>query len=209
MQLLAVFLLVVLGLTFLAVPTFGAGWAWDADNGLGFAALAGLLYLSIPGIARRDVRAHQRLSYAVLAVILLHALWFLLADPAALEYIKPGAPAYMWTGLLSVLLLFVLMMLAQMPTRARVHRSYGVFRYWHRVLGAAVVLLSAHHVVFSGYYLRNGWQLAALATLLLLVLAGGGLWRWLPPLRRSTPVTLLSMSLLAALAFSAIRNLGL
>ncbi|MEM1090746.1 MAG: ferric reductase-like transmembrane domain-containing protein [Pseudomonadota bacterium] len=208
MQLLAVFLVAVLGLTFFAMPTVGAGWAWDADNALGFAALAGLLYLSIPGIARRDIRAHQRLSYSVLAVILVHALWFLFADPAAVEYIKPGAPGYMWTGLGAVLLLFVLTMLASMPTRARFHRNYGVFRHWHRMLAAAVVLLSAHHVVFSGYYLRNGWQLAGLSSLVALVLLGGGLWRKLPPLRRSTPATLLSMSFLAALAFATIRNFG-
>ena len=33
---------VVFLITFIAAPTMGAGWFWDAGNGTGFAAFAGL-----------------------------------------------------------------------------------------------------------------------------------------------------------------------
>ena len=47
-------LLTLLGVflaTFIATPTLGAGWAWDIGNGLGFMAMAGLLYLCISSSA--------------------------------------------------------------------------------------------------------------------------------------------------------------
>jgi hypothetical protein len=53
--LLATFAAVFL-LTFIATPTMGAGWFWDAGNALGFAAFAGLLYLTITSSRRLDVR---------------------------------------------------------------------------------------------------------------------------------------------------------
>ena len=66
--------------TFLAAPTMGAGWFWDAGNGLGFAAFGGLLYIGITSCKRPDIRAHQILGYTVLFVAVTHALWFLLGD---------------------------------------------------------------------------------------------------------------------------------
>ena len=46
-------------LTLLAAPTLGSGWLWDLGNGLGFAAFAGLLYLTASGRLLRDPRAHR------------------------------------------------------------------------------------------------------------------------------------------------------
>ena len=127
---LAAFFAAVWLITFLAAPTMGSGWAWDADNALGFAALVGMLYLTTPGGARRDVRTHEWVGYTVLAIALVHAGWFLLADGAAVEYIKPAAPAYMWTGIGSFLFLTLLVVLAVMPTRLKAHKSYEAFRQW-------------------------------------------------------------------------------
>ena len=71
-------ILAVFAVTFLASPTMGAGSFWDAGNAFGFAAFAGLLYLTITSSRRLDVRAHQLLGYAVLSTAVLHAFWFLL-----------------------------------------------------------------------------------------------------------------------------------
>ena len=64
----------------------GAGIFWDAGNALGFAAFAGLLYLTITSSRRLDVRAHQLLGYGVLAVAVAHAFWFMLGDGAVIDY---------------------------------------------------------------------------------------------------------------------------
>lgn len=101
-------LAIVFLITFLGAPTMGAGWFWDAGNGIGFAAFGGLLYLTITSNRRLDVRAHQVLGYAVLLLVVAHAFWFLLGDATVVEFIKFGAPDYMWLGMVSLVLFIVL-----------------------------------------------------------------------------------------------------
>ncbi len=108
-------LAVVFATTLLATPTMGAGWFWDTGNAIGFAAFGGLLYLTITSVRRPDVRAHQVLGYGVLVVAVAHAFWFLLGDAAAVEFLKPGAPDYMWLGVVSLLALGILMTVALLP----------------------------------------------------------------------------------------------
>ena len=131
--LLATFSAVFL-ITFLAAPTMGAGWFWDAGNAFGFAAYSGLLYLTVTSSRRLDVRAHQVLGYGVLLVAAVHAYWFMLGDAAVVEFMKTGAPDYMWHGIVGTILLGVLITVARLPDRLRVHKDYAAFRYWHRVL---------------------------------------------------------------------------
>lgn len=45
---LAVFVALVFAATFLVLPRNGGGWFWEAGNGLGFLAFAGLLFQMIP-----------------------------------------------------------------------------------------------------------------------------------------------------------------
>ncbi len=146
---------VVFLITFLAAPAMGAGWFWDAGNGIGFAAFAGLLYLTITSNRRLDVRAHQILGYAVLLLAVAHAFWFLLGDATAVEFIKIGAPDYMWLGIVSLILFIVLMTTANVPDRSRVHQNYPSFKYWHRVLTIAMIASAAYHVVVSNFYLGS------------------------------------------------------
>ena len=121
-------------ITFFAAPTMGAGCFWDTGNGLGFAAFAGFLYLTITSSRRLDVRAHQVLGYAVFFLALLHAFWFLLGDAAVVEFVKPGAFEDMWLGVIGLLSLGILMTVALVPDRLRVHKDYPAFKYWHRVI---------------------------------------------------------------------------
>ena len=182
----------------------GAGWGWDFANALGLAALVGMLYLSLPGQPRRDVRLHERLGYAVLTLLFAHALWFLLFDAAAVEFIKPNAPAYMWTGVASLLIVVALIVLARMPRRRSVHSSHSLFRYLHLSLSIAAMGLAAHHVIVSGFYLRTIAQTSAFIGLLLAVLVARPIVRWSH--ETVSPQAFLAMSTVAIVAFALVRN---
>ena len=191
-------------IAFLAAPKMGAGWGWDSASALGFAAIAGMLYLSIPGQPRRDVRLHEQLGYAVLSLLLGHALWFLLFDAAAVEFVKLDAPIYMWTGILSLCTVLALVVTARLPRRQRVHRSHTVFRYWHLGLAIVAMALAAHHVIASGFYLRTGVQILAFLALLVVIVAA----RSVVLKRRATasPAAFLALSAAAIVVFTALRN---
>jgi predicted ferric reductase len=196
-------------LTFLAAPTMGAGWFWDAGNGLGFAAYAGLLYLTITSSRRLDVRAHQVFGYAVLLLALLHAFWFLLGDAAAVEFIKPGAPDYMWLGVAGLLLLGVLITVALIPDRLRVHKDYPAFKYWHRVLAIVTIACITYHIVVSDFYLATWYQAALFVTLAVAVSFGRMYWIRLGQLPIASVSIYLLLSVMLTAAFAAVRNLPL
>jgi hypothetical protein len=198
---------VVFLITFLAAPTMGAGWFWDAGNGIGFAAFAGLLYLTITSNRRLDVRAHQILGYAVLLLAVGHAFWFLLGDATAVEFMKIGAPDYMWLGMVSVVLLAVLITTANVPDRLRVHKSYPSFKYWHRVLTVAMIASAAYHIIVSNFYL-DAWYQAGLFILISIgVCLGRAYWIKLGQIAIASPAAYLAISAILTGAFAGLRNL--
>lgn len=209
MKLLLATLGVVFLITFIAMPTMGAGWFWDAGNGLGFAAFAGLLYLSITSSRRLDVRAHQVLGYAVLFLALLHAFWFLLGDAAAVEFLKPGAPDYMWLGIIGLLLLGILITVALVPDRMRVHKDYAAFKYWHRVIAIVTIACITYHIVASAFYLATWYQAVSFVILAVVVSSGRMYWIKLGQLPIATVSAYLLLSILLTAAFAAARNLPL
>jgi len=200
---------IVFLITFLSAPTMGAGWFWDAGNGLGFAAFAGLLYLTITSTRRLEVRAHQVLGYAVLFLALMHAFWFLLGDAAAVEFIKPGAPDYMWLGIVGLLLLGILITVALLPDRIRVHKDYPAFKYWHRVIAIATIACIAFHVIFSAFYLATWYQAALFGSLAVVVSFGRMYWIKLGQLPIATVSAYLVLSFMLTAAFAAVRNMPL
>lgn len=198
----------VLAISFLDAPVLGSGWAWDADNGLGFAAFAAVLFLSVQGTAQRNVRLHEVLGYTVLVVAVVHALWFLLFDAAAVEYLRVGAPAYMWTGLAALILLVLLVLIAMLPARFALHKSYKAFRLVHRGIAIAGVCLALHHMIASGFYLRTWYQGVLLVLLAVAVLCGPRLRGSLMPPAKLTPGGLVVISIVGAVLFTLIRNFG-
>lgn len=204
--LLATFVL-VFGLTMLARPTMGAGWFWDAGNGFGFAACAGLLCLMLTSSRRLDVRAHQLLGYAVLLLAVVHAFWFLLGDAAFAEFLKPGAPDYMWLGVAGMLLLFFLVVSALLPERMRLYRDYPAFKYWHEVQAVACVAAVSYHVMRSGFYLGSWYQVMLFTGLASLVIFGRRLVVRFGQLDIARPTAFVFVSLAFTAAFVAIRNL--
>jgi hypothetical protein len=205
-----IILLITLGVvfltTFLAAPTMGAGWFWDTGNGLGFAAFGGLLYIGITSCQRPDVRAHQILGYTVLCVAAAHALWFLLGDAAAIEYVKIGAPDYMWLGIAGLVLLFLLVNIAQMPDRLRVHKNYSAFRYWHRVLAVATIACCTYHIVVSDFCLATAYQAVLFIILAAIASFGRAWWVKLGQLTIATPSAFLLVTVLLSGLFTVIRN---
>ena len=204
--LLAVFTAVFLP-TLLAAPTMGGGWFWDAGNGLGFAAFAGLIYLGIGSYRRIDVRAHRLLGYTVLFIAVAHALWFLLGDAAAIEFIKFSAPGYMWFGIVGLILLFVLVIISLLPDRLKVHKNYPVFLYWHRVLAIATVACCVYHIVVSNFYLATWYQAVLFITVAMVTSLGRPWWIKFGPLPVVTPAAMMLVTLVFAGIFSLIRNL--
>lgn len=204
--LLAIFF-AVFAATLLAAPTMGAGWFWDAGNAIGFAAFAGLLYLSITSNRRLDVRAHQVLGYAVLIVAALHAFWFMLGDAAVVEFMKLGAPDYMWHGVVSVLLLGLLVTIALVPDRLRVHTDYAAFRYWHRVIAIATIATATYHIVVSNFYLRAWYQMLLFTLFAVFAAFGRTYWIKLGQLPIARVPLYLAVSLAFAALFATLRNL--
>lgn len=194
-------------ITFIATPTMGAGWFWDAGNAFGFAAFAGLLYVTITSSRRLDIRAHQLLGYGVLVVAVVHAFWFMLGDGAVVEFMKLGAPDYMWHGIVSILLLGYLMTVALVPDRFRVHRDYPAFKYWHRVVAIITIGTATYHIVVSNFYLGTWYQGLLFALLAVAVAFGRAYWIKLGQLPIAKTSVYLAVTIVAAVAFAAIRNL--
>lgn len=198
---------VVFSLTFLATPTMGAGWFWDAGNGLGFAAFAGLIYLTITSARRIDVRAHQVLGYGVLFVAIAHVFWFMLGDGAVVEFMKLGAPDYMWHGIASFLLLGFLITVALVPDRFRVHKNYPSFRYWHRVVAIATIGTATYHIVVSNFYLGAWYQGLLFALLAIAVVFGRAYWLKLGQIPVARTSMYIVTSLAVAAVFTVVRNI--
>ena len=209
MKTLVATLAVVFLLTFLAAPTMGGGWFWDAGNALGFAAFGGLLYLTITSYRRLDVRAHQVFGYGVLIIAIAHAFWFLLGDAAMTEFLKPGAPDYMWLGVVSLLLLGILMTVALVPDRMRVHKTYPAFKYWHRVVAIATIAAATYHIVVSNFYLGAWYQAVLFVVVAVAVASARPYWARLGQIRIVGNATYLLFSAIFGAAFVAIRNLSL
>ncbi len=182
-------------ITFTAAPTMGAGWLWDLGNALGFATMAGMLCLMIAGNSRCEVRAHEMLGYAVLLVALIHALWFLLFDAAAVEFVMPDAPAYMWAGIAALALVAILVVQAN-----------RALRRWHLHLSVLAIGMAAYHIVSSGLYLRTGYQVFAFVTLIALAAFvprhGFGSRR----ITMTTSGAYLAVCAIGTFLFAAIRN---
>ncbi|MGI9204656.1 MAG: ferric reductase-like transmembrane domain-containing protein [Woeseiaceae bacterium] len=209
MKALVATLAVVFVVTFLAAPTMGAGWFWDTGNAIGFAAFGGLLYLTITSVRRLDVRAHQVLGYGVLLVAVAHAFWFLLGDAAAIEFMKPGAPDYMWLGLVCLVSLGVLITVALVPDRFRLHNDYSSFKYWHRVVAIVTLASGTYHILVSNFYLGAWYQATLFIMIVIAVASARSYWARLGQIKIVSNVTYLFVSGLFGMLFVAIRNLPL
>jgi hypothetical protein len=194
--------------TFLSAPLMGAGWAWDADNALGFCSLGGLLYLTVPSNFRHDGQQHVLLGYAVLLMVLAHAFWFLIRDPVLLQYLKPGALVYMWAGLAAAVLLLLLVSLSVLPPRRMLHKDHASFRYWHIVLGITCVAAATYHILGSGFYLSTWYQKILFTGVVLGMIASRQRGTGKKPYRPMSLSTFLILSAAGVVLFTLVRNVA-
>lgn len=174
LELAAVIALVFL-VPHLTLATVGGGWAWDLANATGFLALAGLVFQMIPRDRAGGFRRHERLGYWVLGLASAHALWMLLLDDTLRVYLWPGAPLFMWLGLVGLAVLAVLCVIARLPDRMRVHPRYRGFRRMHRWLSMGALILTGLHVALSGFYLDSTAELTIFAVVITAACLAG---RW-------------------------------
>lgn len=209
MKVLLIVLTGVFGISMLAAPTLGAGWQWDTGNALGFIAFAGILYLGTSSTSRMDIKAHQVFGFLVLGIATLHAYWFLFSDAAVISYVSPGAPMYMWSGVLALLLLAALIVVGLPGYRRYFHKRYASFRLWHRLLAITVTVTAVYHIVASAFYLSTWYQAVLFVTLAAAVVVAGrqaGRKRAIAP---ADSTYFLAMGSLLAMLFVAIRNAAL
>lgn len=195
----AIFLLTMCG------GVTAAGWGWDFANGLGFAAVAGLIYLSVQGASRVSFGHHEAFSYIVLLFIVSHAVWFLIADSVVVEYLKPGAPAYMWAGLLSLCLILFVILSARPTARKIAFISHRSFCRWHRPLSWLAIGAALFHILGSQLYIRNILQYLLLALIILPVVAPAQCARRIN-LRGYASVGLFTLAVCLSAIFSISRN---
>ena len=128
-------------------------------------------------------------------------------DGAVVEFMKVGAPDYMWHGIVSFILLGYLITVALIPDRFRVHRNYPSFKYWHRVLAIIAIGTATYHIVVSNFYLGTWYQGLLFAALAVAVAFGRIYWVKLGQLPIANTGVYLVVSILFAAAFTALRNL--
>ena len=198
----------VLIITFAADPTLSAGTYWDFGNGLGFAAMAGLVCLGLLGPQVCGIKPHQWMAYITVLMILLHALWFLLGDSISLQYVLPGAPFSMWAGLLALVASLFLLVVALPSLRYRAHRQHRAFRHWHLGLSIAVALAALYHIIGSGLYIRSWLQTIVLAAVIAIS------FLWAPHVRANslsqlrTVAVFITAAALCALLFTGVRGIA-
>ncbi|MFK7731428.1 MAG: hypothetical protein AB8B48_07375 [Pseudomonadales bacterium] len=143
-----------------------AGWLWDLANGFGFAAFAGLIYLSVQGKQRKLQLTHKYFSYTVTALLMAHVLMLLIMDTVVIEYLLPGAPLYMWAGTLALFLMFFIVLSALPNTRNLSFNGLDSFRAWHKPLSWLLIATATYHIIGSGLYIRTPAQWLAVILLL-------------------------------------------
>jgi hypothetical protein len=197
----------VFGVALLAAPRLGAGWFWSLGNGLGFAALAGMIYLSFDTRTGGKIRAHQLLSYCASGFLLAHILWFLIGDSIVIEYAKVGAPWPMWSAWLALLLMIFLVISSLPGWRQKQHVNHAAFKRWHKLLTFGLLAASLHHIIGSGFYLRTIWQWGLITLIVVAALFQPA--RKSRPFLTNTPLAIMLVTAISIALFSIIRNLEL
>lgn len=207
LKFLGVIFLAMFTAAFVDMSRLGAGWGWDFANGLGFAGFCGLLAQMAGVRAPGSPKLHEFLGYAIIVIVIAHAIWFLASDPALFAYFRPGGPMHIWAGVVALLALSWLIAFSRPADRRNLHPDQASFRRVHLCVSWLALGAGALHVIKSGYYIAT---LKGVAIFLAVVAGAYVAGRRIPPDATravSTPAFVL-MSLAAALLFAFARNFG-
>ncbi len=142
---------------------------WDLANATAYLAVSiSLLLFVYKGRARAFpafsgrffANLHRDFGYIVALLIVTHVGLLLLAEPLLLYHLKPTAPLHMLSGLVALVLMLLLVVSSIPAIRRRLWSNYHLFRHLHAVIAVAVLALTCHHIIVSGFYLNSPWKLA-------------------------------------------------
>jgi hypothetical protein len=179
---LVVFACIALGLVgilLLGPERPSGGFAWDAGNGLGVAALAAFALLTVSS-GRGRGHSHQICAWLGLIAVVGHTAYFLFLDQTLYDYVQPGAPFYMWCGIAALVLVVVTTFTALPRFRRAVYASYPGFVDVHWGLSTAILALCIWHVIGAGLYVTQPLQQVLLAVCVALFVLFPWLRRWFP-----------------------------
>jgi DMSO/TMAO reductase YedYZ heme-binding membrane subunit len=148
-----------------AMPLLG-GWAglgWELSQMAGFASGLACIALCGAPVRPRDsvpptllsLDWHQLIGWAALAAAILHIAGLVLVDRTVIEYLKPTAPLYQFSGIAAILTLLILVLSSVAGVRRRLWASHRGFQAVHVILGCLAALLIAIHVVATDRYVNG------------------------------------------------------
>ncbi|MDX2367728.1 MAG: ferric reductase-like transmembrane domain-containing protein [Colwellia sp.] len=140
----------------------GAGIAWNVANGLGYAAFTTLLLTCFSRPVRLNNLSHRSLGYVTLLFTSLHISILLISDPVTIEYLKPNAPLYMWLGSFSAIFMVFIIISSLTHFKNIFYNSTGNFKKAHRIMSWLIVIGCLCHIIVSGFYISQQWQIMTL-----------------------------------------------
>jgi hypothetical protein len=222
----------------LALLPAGAGFvgvSWELCQMAGLLGCIGCILLCGAPVRPRESRppallsvpAHTLIGWLTLLAVAIHIVGLMLSDRLVVEYLKPSAPLYQLAGVAATLVLLMVVVGSVAGVRRRLWRSHRSFQLTHVVLGGALIVLIASHVIVSARYVGGhgrrllivGAMIGALLMLLRPRRSGGGAIASAAPVRQLVfgrnskwvlaAVTVLAMSLaglMGAAAGAALRE---
>jgi len=173
-------MLLMLCITCINYWGLGAGILWSVAQSLGYAAFVCLLYTCFSKPAKLNISNHQSLGYMALLFTSLHVLVLLFTDPITIEYLMPNAPLYMWLGSFSCILMVYIIFSSLARFKNVFYNKSTSFKKVHRIMSCLIVTGSLYHIVDSGFYLYQQWQVIAIVLVATLSLWGISIERLTP-----------------------------
>src|ERR1700722_12757059 len=149
-------------LSLIAPPALAgfAGSGWEASQWAGYAGALTCIALAGSPVRPRgstppalvSLRLHTSIGWLALLAVALHVGGLLLADRTVIEYLKPTAPLYQVAGIAATLVLLALALTGGGAARRRLWTSHRSFQATHVILGSALAVLVATHVIATARY---------------------------------------------------------
>lgn len=158
----AIVILAPLAITYLTGERLpGGGWAVDAGIAMGFLAMALMsAQFATTGRFHRVARQigqgtmmkfHRAAGIVALALVLLHPILLILAEPTYLEFLDPRVNLPRAAALITVTLAALGLVLLPLA-RKRIGLSYEWWRLSHGALAGLVIFIGIAHINMVAYY---------------------------------------------------------
>lgn len=107
---------------------------------------------------------HRLLAFALLALVLAHAVLFIGAEPVALVYLTPAAPWDMLAGQMgAAAILFCAGSSFSLSAIKGMYTTVRHFDWTHRTFAATAIVLSTVHIIYARDHVRSRWTSALIA----------------------------------------------